>query len=85
MGNKIKISLDGCQERINSIIDSYMIGIGDERIVLVIDAASVLARVSVSEDSNVKGLLYTKITENESQVLSSPEILQTLLKIIILK
>lgn len=51
----------------------YMSGISDERVVLAIDAASVLARVSVSEDGNAKGLLYTKITENASEILSSPE------------
>ena len=68
--SKYKISLDGKQESINTMIDAYITDKEDDRVVLAIDAVSVSAQVSVSEDGDVKGLLYTKHV-NDAQVILS--------------
>lgn len=50
-----------------------MSGISDNRVVLAIDAASVSARVSVSKDGVIKGLLNTKFTQDAKTILSSSQ------------
>lgn len=57
--SKYKICLDGTPESIQNMVDSYLGEIDDKRVVLAIDAASVSARVSVSSNGEVKGLLNT--------------------------
>ena len=70
---KYKICLDGSPESIENMIISYMSDIEDKRVVLAIDAASVSARVSVSHNGEVKGLLETKWTNESEKILSSPQ------------
>lgn len=70
---KYRICLDGTPESIENMIASYMSDIEDKRVVLAIDAASVSARVSVSRNGEVKGLLETKWTDESDRILSSPQ------------
>lgn len=70
--SKYKICLDGTPESIQNMVDSYLGEIDDKRVVLAIDAASVSARVSVSSNGEVKGLLNTKWINNPNEVLSTP-------------
>lgn len=68
-----KICLDGSIQSIENMIVTNMSDVDDKRVVLAIDAASVTARVSVSKNGEVKGLLTTKWTAESDKILSSPQ------------
>lgn len=70
--DKNKICLNGSPQSIENMIGNYIANVNDKRVVLVIDAASVSARVAVKRNGEVKGLLVTKWTNESEKIISSP-------------